>query len=623
MALSLNPEKCQLYQEQIEFLGRTAVPLYAITGKKAFQWTTEQEDAFQAIKRALTTPPVLALPNKEDPFVLDTDSSDYAIGAEILQVQGGVERVVAYGSTSLSPEQRNYCTTRKELLAVIKFTRQFRHYLLGRKFLVRTDHNSLTWLLNFRYPQGQLARWIEELSQYDLVIQHRPGKKHENADALSRRPELDEPCPDFKLGLNVQQLPCGGCSYCIRAHKNWSQFGNEVDYVVPLPDRKLIPNECRTIMVAPDQYTDILSPGSCVELHVSQLDVVCQHDQMTMYGPGGATSRQLSLTRDLATGDMAKDQENDSSLHLLRSWLTCGSTPSSQELQLANPAAKFYWINRDSFRLRSNVIWRQTEEGKLLLVIPESAHQTVLSACHDPPSMGHQGIDRTKARLQNRYFWYGLSKSVRQYVQMCAVCNKHKKPNRHAKFPLTCFQAGTPMERVHLDFLGPLPKTARGNEYVLMMVDQFTKWVECIALPSQTAEVTAHAAVTEFFSRFGCPFNIQTDRGSNFESQLFTSVCELLHVHKTRTTPYRPSANGQVERYNRTLMDAVRCYVRNQNEWDDSLPHLAGALRSSVNRQTGFTANHMMLGEKSTNLWTSCFHWRRNQKQHRMTQVYM
>ncbi len=156
------------------------------------------------------------------------------------------------------------------------------------------------------------------------------------------------------------------------------------------------------------------------------------------------------------------------------------------------------------------------------------------------------------------------------------------------------------MERVHLDFLGPLPKTAKGCEYILMMVDQFTKWVECVALPSQTAEVTAHAAITGFFCRFGCPFQMHTDRGTNFESQLFAAVCETLNIQKTRTTPYRPSANGQVERYNRTLMGAIRCFIKDQHEWDRHLQLLAGALRSSVNRQTGFTPNMLMLGREVT-----------------------
>nr|XP_054769743.1 uncharacterized protein K02A2.6-like [Lytechinus pictus] len=132
------------------------------------------------------------------------------------------------------------------------------------------------------------------------------------------------------------------------------------------------------------------------------------------------------------------------------------------------------------------------------------------------------------------------------------------------------------------------------------MVDQFTKWVECVPLPSQTAEVTAQAAISEFFCRFGYPFQIFTDQGRNFESRLFTNICKLLHIHKARTTPYRPSANGQVERFNRTLMDAVRCYIgKSQTHWDHNLAQIAGAIRSTINRSTGFTPNQLMLGRET------------------------
>ena len=149
-----------------------------------------------------------------------------------------------------------------------------------------------------------------------------------------------------------------------------------------------------------------------------------------------------------------------------------------------------------------------------------------------------------------------------------------------------------------MDFMGPLPRTLKGNEYILVMVDQFTKWIECIPLPSQNAEDTAKTAVNQFFSRFGYPCQIVTDQGTNFESTLFKEMCELLRIRKDHTTPYRPSANGQAERMNSTIMAAVRSYIRQYNEWDEQLPLIASALRSSVNRHTGFTANRLMLGRE-------------------------
>lgn len=144
------------------------------------------------------------------------------------------------------------------------------------------------------------------------------------------------------------------------------------------------------------------------------------------------------------------------------------------------------------------------------------------------------------------------------------------------------YHAVAPMERVHIDFMGPLPKIANGNEHCLMMVDQFTKWFECVPLPSQKAEVTAKAAMDGFFSWFGCPFEIFSDQGRNFESKLFDALCQALHI--------------QVERYTRTLMDAVRCFLnKSQNKWDEHVQQIAGAIRASVKRTTGFTQNMLML----------------------------
>ena len=284
--LKLKPKKCELFQTEVQFLGRTinqdgmaigeeyvkvikdwpepkttkeverfvgftnyhrsfikgyakmAAPLQQITGRKPFIWTAKQQSSFESLKSALSSTPVLALPNSTDLFILDTDASDYAIGAELLQVQNGKERAIAYGSFTLAPEQQRYCTTRKELLAVVRFTKQFQHYLLGREFIVRTDHSSLTWLLNFKDPQGQLARWLEVLSQYNMKIEHRAGKKHVNADALSRI-STNMPCPEMRINIKLKDLPCGGCKYCTRAHDNWRRFAEEIDDVIPLPTEPL------------------------------------------------------------------------------------------------------------------------------------------------------------------------------------------------------------------------------------------------------------------------------------------------------------------------------------------------------------------------------------------------
>lgn len=155
------------------------------------------------------------------------------------------------------------------------------------------------------------------------------------------------------------------------------------------------------------------------------------------------------------------------------------------------------------------------------------------------------------------------------------------------------------MDRVHIDIVGPFPASQSGNKYVLVMMDQFTRWVEAAAVPEQTAEVTARKLLHEFISHFGAPLEIHTDQGRNFESSLFKELCRLLQIAKTRTTPYHPSSNDQVERFNRTLLQMIRCYVsRNQKDWDEHLHQLAGADRSTPHARIGFSPNRLMLGRE-------------------------
>ena len=600
--LRLKPKKCSLFQNEVEFLGRKintegmtltdhsintienwspptsckeveqflglanfhrmfipdfskiSEPLSRLLKKKSFHWDEPQQQAFIALKEKLLSPPVLAVPSRKGEFILDTDASDVAIGAQLNQKQNGVERVIAFASFSLTSCQRKYCTTRKELLAVVRFTNHFRHYLLGDQFTVRTDHHSLLWLLNFKKLEGQLARWHEELSRFNMLVQHRPGKHHQNADALSRIPEKYN-CQNYDAQTPLHLLPCKGCKYCQRAYLNWKEFELAVDDVVELVSRK---------------------------------------------DPPAGSIRMVDVSPGLTEQAIIALQKEDPKLKFLNEWLVNGVHPGDEFLKLGCRAVKHYWINRDMLLLKNNVLyWRGVHQN--LLVVPESVKLKVLHLCHDLPSSGHQGVEGTKNRVKQRYYWYGLTSDVKKYVMECGACNVNKHTNRKNRCPLTIYQAGYPLEKIHIDFMGPLPRTADGNEHLLVIVDNFSKWCEFVPLPSQEAEVTAWAVVKEFLLRFGCPLEIMSDQGRNFESTLFKEMCELFKIHKLRTTAYRPSANGQAERMNRTLLQSLRCFInKKQNDWDKWVPFVASSIRSSVNRQTGFTPNKLMLGREVT-----------------------
>ena len=156
----------------MEYLDRfadTDACLYRLTGAKVkFNWSEEKEvkgKVMQMVLRGMSW----------ESFITGS---------------GGKERVVAYGSFVLSMVQRNYCVTRKELLVIVVFTTYFRHYLLGNKFKVKTDHNSLIWLMRFKNIEGQLARWIEELQNYDMELLYSAGRDHGNADGMLWLPDM-------------------------------------------------------------------------------------------------------------------------------------------------------------------------------------------------------------------------------------------------------------------------------------------------------------------------------------------------------------------------------------------------------------------------------------------------
>lgn len=178
---------CSYYRKFIRNFAEIASPLHALTKKgQRFLWSEECEERFQTLKSKLMTAPALAYPNFSQMFILDTDASNTAIGAVLSQTIRGEEHPAAYASLTLSSSEKKYSITRRELLAVVTFIKNFRHYLYGRKFLLRTDHGSLRWLYNFKSPEGQVARWLEVLGTYDFQIETRPGRVHANADALSR-----------------------------------------------------------------------------------------------------------------------------------------------------------------------------------------------------------------------------------------------------------------------------------------------------------------------------------------------------------------------------------------------------------------------------------------------------
>ena len=116
-----------------------------------------------------------------------------------------------------------------------------------------------------------------------------------------------------------------------------------------------------------------------------------------------------------------------------------------------------------------------------------------------------------------------------------------------------------------------------------MVIDQFTKWLECYPIPNQIAETVA--IIDGFIARFGCLLELHTNQGRNMDGNLVRQICRILQIQKTRTTPYHPASNSQVERYNSLILQTIRCFItRQQNRWDEHVQLLAAAIRATQNR---------------------------------------
>lgn len=233
------------------------------------------------------------------------------------------------------------------------------------------------------------------------------------------------------------------------------------------------------------------------------------------------------------------------------------------------------------------------------LVLPSALRSEVLHQLHDLRIVGHLGIHKTMARVQQRFYWPGWAIDVARWCAACPQCAGRKDKPGPGRHPLTTVKAGAPFDRVALDILDTRITTPRGYKYILVISDYFTKWTDAFPLRRHTAYDVAKLLVTRFVVYFGVPRQIHSDQGTEFESHLFRSMAEMLGSEKVRTAPYRPQSDGQVERFNRSVLAMLSAFVSAKaNDWDDHLPYVMSAYRSTVHSSTGCTPFAMVFGRE-------------------------
>ncbi len=240
----------------------------------------------------------------------------------------------------------------------------------------------------------------------------------------------------------------------------------------------------------------------------------------------------------------------------------------------------------------------QTKQDTTQLLVPKSRREMLFQAAHCNPMAGHLGQAATLNRLMARFFWPGIHENVRRWCAACRECQL-VNPSASPKAPLRPLPLmHVPFERIGMDLIGPLERSARGHRFALVLVDYATRYPEAVALRNISAKSVANALFS-LISRVGIPKEILTDQGTAFMSRTLRELYELLGIKLIRTSVYHPQTDGLVERFNRTLKNMIRKFVHEDaKNWDRWLEPFLFAVREVPQASTGFSPFELLFGRQ-------------------------
>lgn len=603
------------YRRFISNFAKTSKPLTKLLQKDVtFLFDTDCKAAFEELKNALISNPILIYPNFEEPFILTTDASAFAIGAVLSQGPIGKDLPIAYASRTLCNAEAKYSTIERELLAIVWSVKHFRPYLYGRKFTLITDHRPLTWLFSIKDPGSRLARWRLKLEEYNYKIEHKPGKINKNADALSRiKINHFQECVKFQ-----QKIPLFANNEDETTEEDEPNKVDEVEQEESDEDHRQVIEEYNRFVNLYD--TASLIDYSKIEITNTQLLDKTNKNIVTFFRQNKMEDMHYKIMDDIFEEnlDFKRLQVNTANSKTVKERkyyiipLPYDPNMVVQHLfyilfkgQNEFDISKTYCVETNLELPILEILSFIFTDKEIKLKICQNIVKTpeieeipqIIDHHHSGKNNLHRGINESIRRIKERYTWPNLTKDVEKFIKNCETCQKVKVCRKNLSSPMVITETPkTPFERINVDIFEYPTKN-----YALTVRDELTKFVQAYALSNKKANSVVNTLII-FFQHFGTPLRIHCDYGREFDNTLMKDLCTLYDIKLTFSSVGHPQSNGSIERFHATLSEMIRANLAdNPDEHPfNVLPYAVICYNNTKNKTHGFTPFELIFGHTSS-----------------------